>query len=121
MNDIQVGEYVRLNRNQGINRIEDIENDYYVLEDYYADEDGDETFCLYKYKVNEEILKHSFNIIDLIEVGDYVNGRYIQKITPQLIYFRNCAHTRKDSLLINDIVTHEQFESIKYIVKEKEE
>ena len=71
MNDIKVGEYVRLARNQGINRVEYIGDDFYVLEDYYGDEYGDETCCLYKYKVAEEVLKHSVNIIDIIEVRRY--------------------------------------------------
>lgn len=28
----------------------------------------------------EDIVKHSKNLIDLIEVGDYVNGKYVKKI-----------------------------------------
>ena len=73
--EIEVGEYVRLARNQGINKIIDEDDDgFLVLDVTIADEFGDECFEISLQDVDKEILKHSFNIIDLIEVGDYVNG-----------------------------------------------
>ena len=70
-----------------------------------------------------EIEKASFDLIDLIEVGDYVNGSYIYDIveenkeTGQL----KMLFTKEDSVLstyeINDIVTKEQFNSMKYVVE----
>lgn len=71
----------------------------------------------------ENIDKVSFNIIDLIKVGDYVNGSYIYDIveenkeTGQL----KMLFTKEDGVLstyeINDIVTKEQFNSMKYVVE----
>ena len=70
--EIAVGEYVRLSRNQGINKIIEIEDDKYILENEIADEYGNATCVLEKDMYEEEILKHSKNIIDLIEVGDVI-------------------------------------------------
>ncbi len=74
-----------------------------------------------------KILKASFNIIDLIEVGDYVNSTFV-------LDFETLATGEKavivDGLItygwgqgvipvgkINDIVTKEQFNSMKYVVE----
>lgn len=65
-------------------------------------------------------LKASHNIIDLIEVGDYVNGVLVESI-----YSREedkmCFHTFGTEIMIevtkeniNNIVTKEQFESMSY-------
>ena len=115
MEEIKVGEYIRTIYGR-IGKVIDVQHD---SEDIYRMTDSKRFFYLSEHH-SDEVKSHSPNIIALIEVGDYVNGRYIQKITSQLIYFRNCAHTRKDSLLINDIVTKEQFNSMKYIVGGKE-
>lgn len=70
----------------------------------------------------DEIIKHSYNIIDLIEVGDYVNGSYIYSVveenknTGQL----RVLFTEEDGVLgagdIKSIVTKEQFENMEYKV-----
>lgn len=74
MNDkIEVGEYVRLARNQGINKIIDKEDDRYILESEIVDSYGDITCFLYECELQEEIVKHSKHLIDLIQVGDIVN------------------------------------------------
>lgn len=63
-----------------------------------------------------KIVKHSSNIIDLIEVGDYVNGKLIHKIDKGpnycYLYYGNCK-TFVD-YQIKTIVTHEQFEQVEY-------
>ena len=75
---IEVGEYVRLARNQGINKIIDKDDDdFLILDEIIADEYGDECFEISLQDVDKEIIKHSKNIIDLIEVGDYVNGNEV--------------------------------------------
>ena len=65
------------------------------------------------------VVKASHNIIDLIEVGDYVNGVEIEnfKIIDGEIY----AHSFDDEILVifnkdnvKSIVTKQQFEAIKY-------
>lgn len=75
LEEIKVGEYVRTT-NKGIRQIAMIDNHktvnkylYYIGEDFEGKS--------YAYIKTTEILKHSFNLIDLIEVGDYVNGHRI--------------------------------------------
>ena len=63
--------------------------------------------------------KHSSNIIDLIEVGDYVNGKRIHKIDKGenycYLYYGNCK-TFVD-YQIKTILTKEQMEANQYVVK----
>ena len=74
---IEVNEYVRLARNQGINKIIDKEDDRYILESEIADSYGDITWFLYECELKEDIVKHSKQLIDLIEVGDIVNKELV--------------------------------------------
>ena len=57
-------------------------------------------------------------LIELIEPGDYINGKLIHKVeikdNSAYIYYGNCK-TFAD-YQIEDVVTHEQFEEIKYRV-----
>ena len=74
-----------------------------------------------------DVIKASHNLIDLIEVGDYVNGTFV-------LDFKTLATGEKavivDGLInygwgqgvtpvsdIKDIVTKEQFNSMKYVVE----
>ena len=68
--------------------------------------------------ITNEIIKHSPDIIDLIEVGDYVNGKYVYKITAECIYFKGYAVENKNNIWIQSIVTKEQFVQIEYKVEE---
>ena len=74
---IEVNEYVRLARNQGINKIIDIYDKKYELETDIANEWGDLTCILEEHQLKDEIINHSKQLIDLIEVGDYVNGHRV--------------------------------------------
>lgn len=59
----------------------------------------------------------SDNIIDLIEVGDYVNGKLIHKIDKgENLYYGNCKTFVGHQ--IKTIVTHEQFANVEYKVEE---
>lgn len=72
--------------------------------------------------MNNDVIKSSSNIIDLIEVGDYVNGFKVKKT------MLKCDKTIK--VLITDymydicecniqsVITKEQFESMSYKVEE---
>lgn len=67
-----------------------------------------------------EIINASHNIIDLIEVGDYVNGVEIEQIIDEKLWFdasdmRECCI---ESNQIKSIVTKEQFENMSYKVGE---
>ena len=94
----------------------------------YARTKGGCIFKVTEYWLNEckadraNILKHSPNIIDLIEEGDYVNG-YICKRKPNFgnkmcnFDLNVIEWTPLDEIdIFYDIVTKEQFNRMKYIV-----
>ena len=67
--------------------------------------------------------KASHNIIDLIEVGDYVNGFYVEDVKETFVnvatgsnYFQSLSINEED---IKSIVTYQQFESMSYKVGEE--
>lgn len=86
MKEIKVNEYVRLARNQGINKIIDIYDKKYELETDIANEWGEFTCILEEYQLKDEIINHSKQLIDLIEVGDYVNEMEILHIDDNKLY-----------------------------------
>lgn len=114
-----LGEYT-----QNISKITKTKN--CLLDMAYTLDDEEEVFSSHF----DEILKASYNIIDLIEVGDYVNGCKVTRILGTL-YDKNDLHCYCDEtwnkdkkcLLmipaneIKSIVTKEQFEAMKYEIK----
>ena len=69
----------------------------------------------YYFHENEKIVKHSKNIIDLIEEGDYVNGYKVDEVRISCfdsIIFINDFKQELHSNDIKSIVTKEQFESV---------
>lgn len=64
------------------------------------------------------IVKHSKNIIDLIEVGDFVNGNKVYKVTNACIYCIGKAVQNKLTVNIQTILTHEQYENNCYRIGE---
>ena len=76
MEEIEIGEYVRTN-NKGIKRIERIDNNKTVNKYLYFT--GVEDFEGKEYGIikTTEIVKHSKQLIDLIDFGDFVNGEKI--------------------------------------------
>ena len=69
---------------------------------------------------NEYIIKSSSNIIDLIEIGDYVNGSYVEGFIEKNKFQNKLIITETGMIDNNDIksiVTKEQFKSIEYEVK----
>ena len=74
------------------------------------------------YIEKDDISKASYNLIDLIEVGDYVNGKEVMAISEfkngsRYIEFDEGRYLCKN-YQIKSIVTKEQFESMSYEVKE---
>lgn len=70
------------------------------------------------------ITKASHNIIDLIEVGDYVNGCLVVKKYEKCDYAEQCIKLKGNSNYFYDIhvysiVTKEQFEAMQYKVVEE--
>ena len=109
MEEIKVGEYVRTDNGIIGKYIEKQRMDYI---DTGKQQIG--------FDIEKDIVKHSPNIIDLIEEGDYVNGKLIHKVdireNSTYIYYGN-SKTFVD-YQIYSIVTKEQFEKISYKVEE---
>lgn len=125
--EIQVGEYVRT-KNGVIRKAEEVLKGNYVnIDDGFFDTDYDD----YRWGLEpDEIKVHSFNIIDLIEVGDYVNGYQVETINYEedengnLFNVLGVVFTDDDyayskelkDINIHSIVTKEQFKSMEYKV-----
>lgn len=112
-NEIKVGEYVRTD-NGIIGK--------YVK--YRGIEDRIETNNKWiGFDIEKDIVKHSPNLIDLVEEGDYINGEEVDKIREneeEGKYIRTLFLNIYKNWEIEDIVTHEQFESISYKVERKQ-
>ena len=107
MKDIEVGDYVRT-ENGIIDKVDAlygmIENTVYLKQQslwFNAD----------------YIVKHSKHLIDLIQVGDYVNGELITDKWDTRISSIRSNFSEED---IKTILTHEQFETNCYEIKEEE-
>lgn len=119
---LEVGMYVRYkpllsSKYVKINKIKEIEEKENCLHIWLEDED----LITEKY-----LIKASYNIIDILEVGDYVNG---YKITEIIEKPRKCLKTEYKINLsyvffcfyekdIKSVITHEQMEQIAYKVEE---
>ena len=116
---MKVGDYVRiintLEEYVEITKIKKIFEIPFSHEEHILDYRGYEYNC-------DEIVKSSPNIIDLIEVGDYVNGHRVLDIAeaPKRVLYLNDI-SQKGALLprenIKSVLTKEQFESMEYEVK----
>lgn len=122
MEEIKVGEYGRTNLGKIIkfawletsegekckNKVILIKNNKVVNEFYY-------------FSKNEYIVKHSRNIIDLVEIGDIVNKAYIYEIG-NAENGDKWIHNLNGLLLYNEdikkILTHEQYENNCYRIGE---
>ena len=67
--------------------------------------------------LRKDVIKASYNIIDLIELGDYVNGYRVTYVYPNLIKVDSTDIWEIHSSDIKSIVTQEQFNSVKYEVE----
>lgn len=121
---LEVNDYVRINMDNrnciGIGRVSRIVNEkiYVNMNNKY---NLPVSFLI------DKIVKHSKQLIDLIEVGDYVNGREVKHIAmfegfpdyPKLIFVDE-THLIPDDTCENDeiktILTKEQFEANCYKV-----
>lgn len=125
--DLNVGEYIRT-KNGYIGKIENI-NDFRPPESKYAIDIqmGDLVF------IGEDLIaKNSEDIIDLIEVGDYVNEERVIQVIQQNAENKNfTAICVQEPISLNSlrfynkdiqtIVTHEQMKSMEYRVGEEDE
>lgn len=124
---IEVGEYVRTPEEGYIGKlVERIENalNYYKIdvgrEIIHCDNSRDN----YIYSREGFGLKHSKNIIDLIEKDDFVNGCKVYEVDKRgITVYQKVEHTGIDYNFISvdeikSIVTKEQFKNIEYIVED---
>lgn len=116
--NLEVGMYVRTKDKRGIQYIRKIEsvNETYPDKMYagiYIDKEI-HNVCGVALK---NIVKASFNIIDLIEVGDYVNGYMVRGTSVSTLLLDNFNMIQIDEEDIKSILTKEQFESMSYKVE----
>lgn len=118
---IEIGMYIRFKNNKGIQYIGKLINinEYrelcfkYAIEVTWYDDYifiGD----------NDIIGEPSFDLINLIEPGDYVNGVEVEDINDKELMLAD-SHLWIDkevaNRLIETIITKEQFDSMKYVVE----
>ena len=77
--------------------------------------------CAKNYYDEDKIVKASYNIIDILEVGDYVNGKKIYSLGLTIgilntINFEDGTFTIAED--IKSVITHEQMEQMAYKVGE---
>lgn len=122
--EIKIGEYVRT-RNNGIKRIDTIfENKTVNKYGYETGSDWDGKW--YSHIKTTEIVKHSNNLIDLIEIGDILKIKeddsicYIglEKDEMTLTYQEIIDEIKNNKIKLLAIVTKEQFRNIEYKVGE---
>ena len=114
MEEIEVGEYVRSNLGTmgKVTKIDSNTNTRFLYED--------KTLIT----IDKNVYKHSKNIIDLIEVGDYVNGKEVHKYNGNIgiVSINELGWTfiafKDKKYPIETIVTHEQFASMEYKVED---
>ena len=67
--------------------------------------------------LRNDVIKARDNLIDLIEVGDYVNGYRVTYVYPNLIKVDSTDIWEIHPHDIKSIITKEQFNSVKYEVE----
>lgn len=110
---LEVGMYVRTD-NGIIGKI------YEKIGNMFTYKDSNRDYITYDL-LHSEITKASYNIIDILEVGDYVNGKKIHSLGLTIgilntINFEDGTFTIAED--IKSIVTHEQMEQMAYKVGE---
>ena len=126
LEDLKVGQYVRFKDKRGNTYIRNIKE---VCNEQPHKSWGaiiiDKNANNVPYVSLKNIIKASYNIIDILEKGDYVNGCYIQEIKSLKDNVMVCmldsdyefvsTITNKD---IKSVITHEQMEQMAYKVEE---
>ena len=108
---MEVGNYVITNDRLHIGKIDNI-NEFREPSMIYAIDFPNEDDFIF---MGENDFKSSPNIIDLIEVGDYVNGLRVNEISEHTIFLDDMRDfSKKDINYVESIVTKEQFKSMKY-------
>lgn len=126
---MKIGDYVRTKNGSIFKIIGGTVDDYDLDIDYFKLEQTEENWLeLYRYNDNhnffndKNIIKSSPNLIDLIEVGDYVNGYLVLNVLDFNDNTRNLSLEKyyDNNIVekhIKSIVTKELFESMEYRIK----
>ena len=117
MTSIEIGEYVRT-KDGYIAKITEI--DHHIWFDSIINKiSGISRYSLSEEEFSNLVIKHSKNIIDLIEVSDYVNGKEIHEIDENRKRLYSYEKDDYNIILNRDIqrvVTKEQFSNMEYRV-----
>lgn len=119
---MKIGDYIRTSNGQiaKIVKIKEYKKWYNIIYTDIAIDMHEDRACNDNFIDEEDIIKSSPNIIDLIEVGDYVNGECVSYITKnnyiEIGYGEEFDGLHNED--IKSIVTKEQFENIEYKVVE---
>ena len=129
MKELKVGMYVRTH-NGFISKIIEVKiepisgNEIILIKgNYKGNKDEEYGYVRDYYKKGTsfvyrgEIKEVSENIIDLIEVGDYVNGYKVKITNPYMIVLDNYNFKAIENKDIKSVVTKELFDSVKYEVE----
>lgn len=130
---LEVGQFVRTDK-VGIKKIYKIDNNKTKYKYLYKLKNQDDDGCIDLGVLCENnIIKASYNRIDILEVGDYVNGSVIldfkykfneenDNFTNFAVVTENCYLENTDSWIIEkdikSVITHEQMEQMAYKVGE---
>ena len=123
-NKIKAGEYIRTKEGEiGVIGFPDEEENMFEQKQFEWYSNGKSYNLIKEY----EVIKHSKNIVDLIEEGDYVNGIKIYSVKKGIGYgdkgqegiiinkiYCNCKFIPTEN--IKSIVTKEQFKIVEYEV-----
>ncbi len=111
MSEIEVGEYIRTEKGLIAKTIGFDDDNNFLL-------DNQQIIT----KIESKKIKHSKNIIDLIEVGDYVNGKYVYDVfenaNREKVIKIDCMRGYLYQYEIKSIITKEQIAQIEYKVGE---
>lgn len=124
---LEVGMYVRTNK-VGIKKIYKIDNNKTKYKYLYKlkNQDGDGCIDL-GVLCEDDIIKFSYSIIDILEKGDYVNGCKVSLKGYDYAHFVQCDypvengttnHYKFYEQAIKSVVTKKQFENMTYNVGE---
>lgn len=118
---LEVGQYVRT-RCSGILPLLSEDKEHY----YFGKNRNNIKYCCLKEDLERSLVigyEPSYNIIDLIEAGDYVNNSVVVKDSNEKLFVHNTGliydnnmYIPLENITIRSIVTKEQFEAMQYVI-----